>query len=146
MDGNLNMSSEEVKRLLALAAKPLRKPLKKLEYGSNVFQFISELNIISSPADKIPAAIIYMKYCIWAEHRGYSPLPLMKFGADFKKKFDRVSFAGKTCYMISPAGFDLSPSNEQDAQDFLQEVSNRAKRKKESKKKAKEILEKKSRE
>lgn len=138
--------SEEIKRLLALAAKPLRKPLKKMEYGSNVFQFISELDIRSSSVDKIPAAIIYMRYCVWCEHHGYTALTLQKWGQDFKKKFDRVSSSGKVCYMISPAGFDLSPSNEQDAQDFLQEVSNRAKRKKESKKKAKEILEKKSRE
>lgn len=138
--------SEELKRLLQLASKPLRKPLKKLEYGSNVFEFISYLDIKSSSVDKIPMAIIYMRYYQWCTHMNYTPLASVKFGADFKKKFDKTTFANKVCYKISPAGFDLSPSNEQDAQDFLQEVTNRVKRKKESKKKAKEILEKKSRE
>ena len=136
--------SEELKRLLELAAKPLRKPLKKLEYGSNVFQFISEMDIRSSEADRIPFAIIYMKYYLWCENHGLQNLASNQFSKDFKKKFDKVAGASPVCFHISPAGFDLSPHNEQDAQLFLQEVTNRAKRKKDSKKAVKEIIKKKS--
>lgn len=136
--------SEEVKRLMALAAKPLRKPLKKLEYGSNVFQFISELNITSSKNDKIPFIVIYFRYHKWCDNHGIKPLASNKFSSDFKKKFDAVAYGGRTCYFISPAGFDLSPSNEQDAQEFLQEVINRANRKKENKKAVEKKLKKKT--
>ena len=139
------MSSEEVKRLLELAAKPLRKPLKKLEYSSNVFHFISEMDMKSSPKDRIPFSIIYYRYHRWCNAYGYPPLASSKFSSELKKKFDKVNNVSPVCFYISPAGFDLSPSNQQEAEEFLQEVSNRAKRKKESKKAAKEILEKKSR-
>lgn len=133
--------SEELKRLLELAKKPLRKPLKKLEYGSNVFQFISECNIRSSTHDKIDYAIIYFKYSKWCNAHGFTPLQHVKFSQDFKKKFEKTTNgSGRIAYYISPEGFDLTPHNEQEARLYLQEVTTRAKAKKEAKKSSKKRL------
>lgn len=134
--------SEEIKRLLELAAKPLRKPLKKMEYASNVFQFISEYDLRSSERDFISFPIIYFKYYRWAEAVGLDPVASSIFSRDFAKKFDKALKQNKVHFRISPAGFDLSPSNQQDAEEFLQEVLNRAKQKKENKKAVKEKLKK----
>src|SRR5690349_17183210 len=109
-------NSEEIKKLMELAKKPLRKPLKKLEYSSNVFQFISETNIRSSIDDKIPFAIIYFKYYKWCTNHNFTPLIPAKFSVDFKKKFEKTLDTQQlTAYMVSPEGFDLTPHNEQEA-------------------------------
>ena len=126
--------SEELKRLLEIASKPLKVPIKKIDYESSVYQFIAECKVKSSKTLYIPFSIIYMRYCKWCKNNNTKPKSIQPFASDFNKKFDKVSTARISQYYVSPEGFDITDVNLQDAEKYLQDVRRGKKKAKEKSK------------
>ena len=60
---------------------------------------------------KIPAALIYDRYEAWAKTYKIRPVSMAKFFAEFKLYFDKIRYDKGFAYLMSPAGFNLSPEN-----------------------------------
>lgn len=117
---------------MEIAAKPLKKPIKKLEYDSTVHEFIAQNKIRSHTTLHIPVAVIYLRYHKWCKINNVKPKSIVIFSQQFATKFEKKIGKRHASYFVSPEGFDISDSNLQEATKFMQDVKN-GKKKKEKK-------------
>ena len=124
--------TEDVKKLIEIASKQLKEPVKKIEYESNVFQFIAESKIKPHPTLRVNFYIIYYRYYKWCKNNNTKVKAIQNFSKDFAKKFAKLESKVFTSYYVSPEGFDMTDIYNQEAYSFIQDVKNGKKGKKKS--------------
>jgi Poxvirus D5 protein-like len=126
--------TDDIKKLIEIASKPLKEPIKKVDSTSTVYQFILEAKVKSHTTISIPASLIYLRYVGWCKTNNVKAKNLQRFAIDFAKKFQKTLKKNKTHYYVSPEGFDLSAAALQDAELYTQEAKHGKKKAKKERK------------
>lgn len=119
-----------IKKLMEIASKPLKEPVKKFTEMSSTFSFINDAKVKSSPDIFIPFSVIFHRYYYWCKNNNIKPKNPNVFAKDLTKKFKSKQSSNVKVYFVNPEGFDLSDINLQEAVNLLQEVKDGKKGKK----------------
>lgn len=111
----VNIADLTVDELMAVAKRPLKKPIKKKKTGQgytnrteHIKDFILSENIKSHASILVPSLVVYDRYFKWVANSPDSPLHINMFSKEFNKMFKAVTRGKQKCYLLHPEGFNLS--------------------------------------
>lgn len=125
----------DLDKLIELASKPKSRKVKAPKEFPEMDKFFQECSILSGKK-RIPAVIIYYRYFIWKK---INLVNRKKFFNYFNSKFEKTRAGTGTVYLLSPKGFDLTPSGYFRARAFLRDIKEHEETKRKEKQKISSI-------
>lgn len=112
------MENDDLKKLMEIAARPLKKPLtNKKEKVNTVLEFIHACGVRSSDKVEIPTSVVYNRYRKYCSSYNLKHSGLKDFVHTMESKYEKVTKKSGTFFKLNPEGFDLSAAGLQEAKE-----------------------------